>query len=210
MIYADSSGLLRSALYEKLLEDLKNGKLEPGRLISIKKLADELGTSKTPLREALLQMQVEGFVTILPQRGVVINALTHEEKRDIFEVCGGLEYQAVISAFPHLTEAHVVEMEMYNEQIMVSSQGARYEDCNAINTNFHNAYLKACPNDYLVYLLNMNRTRLFVFTERDWGKKFREANYNEHKVIIDMVRAGDAKKLAEYIRDVHWAYSWDQ
>lgn len=210
MKYAESGGLLRTAVYEKLLEDMKNGKLEPGSLISIKNLADDLGTSKTPLREALLQMQVEGFVTILPQRGVVINALTHEEKRHIFEVCGGLEYQAVISAFPYLTEAHVLEMEMYNAQIMVSSQGFRFEDCNAINTNFHNAYLKACPNDYLVYLLNMNRARLFVFTERDWGEKFREANYNEHNVIIDMVRAGDAKKLAEYIRDVHWAYSWDE
>lgn len=205
-MHADSGGLLRTALYEKLLEDMKNGKLEPGKLISIKKLADELGTSKTPLREALLQMQVEGFVTILPQRGVVINALTHEDKRHIFEVCGGLEYQAVISTFPLLTESHILEMEMYNGQIMVSSQGERFEDCNALNTNFHNAYLKACPNPYLVYLLNMYRARLFVFTERDWGEKFREANYNEHNEIINLVRAGDAKKMAEYIRDIHWRY----
>lgn len=205
-MYADSGGLLRTALYEKLLEDMKSGKLEPGKLISIKKLADELGTSKTPLREALLQMQVEGFVTILPQRGVVINALTHEDKRHIFEVCGGLEYQAVISTLPLLTEAHILEMEMYNGQIMISSQGERFEDCNALNTNFHNAYLKACPNPYLVYLLNMYRARLFVFTERDWGEKFREANYNEHNEIINLVRAGDAKKMAEYIRDVHWRY----
>lgn len=205
-MHADSGGLLRTALYEKLLEDMKNGKLEPGKLISIKKLADELGTSKTPLREALLQMQVEGFVTILPQRGVVINALTHEDKRHIFEVCGGLEYQAVISTFPLLTESHVLEMEMYNGQIMVSSQGERFEDCNALNTNFHNAYLKACPNPYLVYLLNMYRARLFVFTERDWGEKFREANYSEHNEIINLVRAGDAKNMAEYIRDIHWRY----
>jgi len=167
MMYADSGGLLRTALYEKLLEDMKNSKLEPGKLISIKKLADELGTSKTPLREALLQMQVEGFVTIFPQRGVMINALTHEDKRHIFEVCGGLEYQAVISTFPLLTEANILEMEMYNGQIMISSEGERFEDCNALNTNFHNAYLKACPNPYLVYLLNMYRARLFVFTERD-------------------------------------------
>jgi DNA-binding FadR family transcriptional regulator len=55
----------------------------------------------------------------------------------------------------------------------------------------------------------MNRARLFVFTERDWGENFREANYNEHNVIIDLVRAGDAKKMAEYIRDIHWAYSWE-
>lgn len=209
MMYADSGGLLRNAVYEKLLEDMKSGKLEPGRLISIKKLADELGTSKTPLREALLQMQVEGFVTILPQRGVMVNALTHEDKKYIFEVCGGLEYQAVISTFPLLTEEHVLEMEMYNSRIMMSSQGSRYEDCNALNSNFHNAYLKACPNPYLVYLLHMNRERLFVFTERDWGEKFREANYNEHNVIIDLVRAGDAQKMAEYIRDIHWAYTWE-
>lgn len=208
-MYTESGGLLRAAVYEKLLEDMKNGKLEPGKLISIKKLADELGTSKTPLREALLQLQVEGFVTILPQRGVVINALTHEEKRDIFEVCGGLEYQAVLSVFDKLTEEHIQEMEMYNSQIMESSQGSRFEDCNAINSNFHHAYLKLCPNPYLLYLLDMNRTRLFVFTERDWGEEFRETNYKEHNVLIDLVRAGDARKMAEYVRDVHWAYVWD-
>ena len=188
---------------------MKCGKLEPGRLISIKKLADELGTSKTPLREALLQLQVEGFVSILPQRGIIINALTHEDKKNIFEVCGGLEYQAIISMFDLVTDMNIHEMEMYNSQIMVSSEGAQYEDCNAINTNFHNAYLKLCPNNYLRYLLDMNRTRLFVFTERDWGEAFREANYKEHQVIIDLFKAKEKLKLARYVRDVHWKYVWE-
>ena len=209
-MYSQSSGLLRTALYEKLLEDMKSGKLEPGKLVSIKKIADELGTSKTPLREALLQLQVEGFVTIFPQRGIAINILSHEEKKHIFEVCGALEYQAILSVFDKVTEKHLAEMTVYNQQIMELDKSKRYDDCNALNSSFHNVYMNLCPNPYLKYLLEMNRTRLFVFTDRVWGDAYIQANYNDHKTIINLFRCGTAQELAEFVRDVHWEYLWDE
>lgn len=206
MLHTDTDGLLRKVIYEKLLNDLKIGKLAPGSRVSLKNLAEELGTSKTPLREALLQLQVEGFVTVLPQRGIMINALTEEEKRDIFEVCAGLDYQAMLSVFPLLTEKHLHLMEAINAQLIEPEKMG--SDCNTINDNFHNVYLDLCPNPYLVYLLKINRTRLFLFSERDWGDKFREVNYEEHKVMIELIRSGDARKTATYVRDVHWAFLW--
>ena len=65
-----NSGLLRTAVYERILSDLQQGAIAPGETISLNKLAETLNISKTPLRDALLELQAEGFVTLYPQRGV--------------------------------------------------------------------------------------------------------------------------------------------
>ena len=61
-------GLLRTAVYERILSDLQQGVIAPGETISLNKLAETLNISKTPLRDALLELQAEGFVTLYPQR----------------------------------------------------------------------------------------------------------------------------------------------
>ena len=76
-------GLLRTAVYERILSDLQQGAIAPGETISLNKLAETLNISKTPLRDALLELQAEGFVTLYPQRGVMVNALSEEETQDI-------------------------------------------------------------------------------------------------------------------------------
>mgnify|MGYP000167375110 FL=1 len=88
-------GLLRTAVYERILSDLQQGAIAPGETISLNKLAETLNISKTPLRDALLELQAEGFVTLYPQRGVMVNALSEEEKREIYEVCGVLDGQVI-------------------------------------------------------------------------------------------------------------------
>ena len=96
-------GLLRTAVYERILSDLQQGAIAPGETISLNKLAETLNISKTPLRDALLELQAEGFVTLYPQRGVMVNALSEEEKREIYEVCGVLDGQVIRNVFPRVT-----------------------------------------------------------------------------------------------------------
>ena len=100
-------GLLRTAVYERILSDLQQGAIAPGETISLNKLAETLNISKTPLRDALLELQAEGFVTLYPQRGVMVNALSEEEKREIYEVCGVLDGQVIRNVFPRVTPEHV-------------------------------------------------------------------------------------------------------
>lgn len=99
-------GLLRTAVYERILSDLQQGAIAPGETISLNKLAETLNISKTPLRDALLELQAEGFVTLYPQRGVMVNALSEEEKREIYEVCGVLDGQVIRNVF-QIGRAHV-------------------------------------------------------------------------------------------------------
>ena len=76
-------GLLRTAVYERILSDLQQGAIAPGETISLNKLAETLNISKTPLRDALLELQAEGFVTLYPQRGHGECPLRRGEARDL-------------------------------------------------------------------------------------------------------------------------------
>ena len=89
--------LLRTQVYEFLRTELKEENLQPGMFISINQLIVQLGISRTPLRDALLQLQTEGFVTFLPQRGIRINELSQQDIEDFYEMLGALDSRALLS-----------------------------------------------------------------------------------------------------------------
>ena len=123
-------GLLRTAVYERILSDLQQGAIAPGETISLNKLAETLNISKTPLRDALLELQAEGFVTLYPQRGVMVNALSEEEKREIYEVCGVLDGQVIRNVFPRVTPEHVARLKDLNARI--GQKACRFAFCDQI------------------------------------------------------------------------------
>ncbi len=82
---------LREQVYEYLKIQLNEGKLEHGAFLNLNAISAEMGISKTPLRDALFQLEAEGFVTIYPRRGVKVNVLSLEKIRNIYQILGGLE-----------------------------------------------------------------------------------------------------------------------
>jgi DNA-binding GntR family transcriptional regulator len=106
---------LKEQVYEHLREQMRTGGLRPGTAIDMEETSTRLGVSKTPLRDALLQLEMEGFVTVLPRRKIVVNVLTQQNIRDIYEVIGALESAALLSAFGRLGEAEMREMDRLND-----------------------------------------------------------------------------------------------
>ena len=105
--------LIRTQVYDYLRQQMTNGNMQPGSIIEAKKLMNDLGVSQTPLREAFLQLQADGFVTIMPQRGVKINALNWEDIKEIYEIIGGLESRVIISVFDRIGDAETSNSTMY-------------------------------------------------------------------------------------------------
>lgn len=210
MSFQPSFYLLRSQVYEHLREELKNQQLKPGMVVTINQLSQKLGIKRTPLRDALLQLQVEGFVTFLPQRGIQINELTPEDLENIYEVLGALDSRALLSVFDRITPAHVERMKQLNEEMYktVNTTGiAAYFD---LNTSFHNVYLDMSTNDLLLNQLNILRQRLFEFgTRGEWIEKVRELNYIEHLRLLELIEEGDANKVSDFVRDIHCAINWE-
>ena len=81
---------LKEQVYEYLREQLHKGKIRPGSFINMDETSRKLGISKTPLRDALIQLEMEGFITILPRKGVYVNVLTLQDIKDYYQVIGAL------------------------------------------------------------------------------------------------------------------------
>jgi DNA-binding GntR family transcriptional regulator len=200
---SSSTQLLRTQIYEYLREQLRNGELRPGMFVSINKMVENLAISRTPLRDALLQLQVEGFVTFLPQRGIKINELSPQAIEDIYEVMGALDSRVLISVFDRVGQGDVERMRKVNERMLLAAHKKDFYNYWELNSEFHGVYLKLSKNNLILYHLNILRQRLFGFGEINWGNRLITLNYNEHLKIIELIRKGSAKRAANYIRDVH-------
>lgn len=203
-----SPGLLRTAVYERILSDLQQGRIVPGETISLCKLAEALHISKTPLRDALLELQTEGFVTLYPQRGVMVNVLSEEEKRNIYEVCGVLDGQVVRNVFDRMTPERLTSLKEINARLIPEREGLSNDEYHRVNLAFHAVYLDLENNALLRNLLRINRLRLFQFTDRDWGPDFCRCNHEEHNRIIELFESGTAEEAAAYVTRVHWSFNW--
>jgi DNA-binding GntR family transcriptional regulator len=195
--------LLRSQVYEYLRSELKQGNLQPGMFVSINQIMKNLNLSRTPLRDALLQLQTEGFVTFLPQRGIRINELSQHDIEDMYEMLGALDSRVLLSVFHSVGSAEIEKMKTLNREMMENisdSSFSRYWD---LNTAFHNTYLDLSSNIPILNQINIIRQRLFEFGKKDWSRKMREMNHAEHLVMIELFEKGNAVEAADYMRDQH-------
>jgi DNA-binding GntR family transcriptional regulator len=201
---SDSFGsLLRSQVYEYLRSELKEGNLKPGMFVSINQIMKNLDLSRTPLRDALLQLQTEGFVTFLPQRGLRINELSQQDIEDMYEMLGALDSRVLLSVFPVVGTTEIEKMKKLNQEMLENISDANFNRYWDLNTAFHNTYLNLSSNIPILNQINIIRQRLFEFGKKDWSRKMREMNHAEHQTMIELFEKGDAIETADYMRDVH-------
>lgn len=201
--------LLRTQVYEYLREALRIGNIKPGMFISINQVVKELGMSRTPLRDALLQLQSEGFVTFLPQRGILINNLNDNDLEDIYEMLGALDSRALLSVCDKMGSKEVSRMKKINERMLRVIDKKEFNRYFELNRDFHNVYLDLSGNKPLLNHVNILRQRLFEFGAKgDWLEKVPRLNYTEHLTMIDLIEKGQCRQAADYMRDVHCAMNW--
>jgi DNA-binding GntR family transcriptional regulator len=208
---SDSFGsLLRLQVYEYLRNELKEGNLKPGMFVSINQIMKNLGLSRTPLRDALLQLQTEGFVTFLPQRGIQINELSQQDIEYMYEMLGALDSRVLLSVFSRIGTPEIKKMKRLNQQMLGKISDFNFNRYWDLNTAFHNTYLDLSSNIPVLKQINITRQRLFEFNikKKDWSRKMREMNYTEHQTMIELFEKGNAVEAADYMRDVHCVINW--
>jgi len=198
---------LKEQVYEYLREQMRRGEILPGSAIDMEETSKKLGVSKTPLRDALLQLEAEDFVTILPRRMVVVNALTEQDIRNYYEIIGALESIALLKAFPRLGPPEIDRMQELNggmaEAVARGDFDAYYEK----NLAFHNTFVDLCGNASLVKLVRNLKKRLYDFPRaQGFVKEWEVASVGEHQILVDLLRAGRSQDAAAHIRDVHWSF----
>ena len=198
---------LKEQVYEYLRERMRTGELRPGAVIDMEETSRTLGVSKTPLRDALLQLEMEDFVTILPRRKIVVNTLTIQDVRDYYEIIGALESTALLAAFDRFRDEDIRLMERMNEGMKKAIDADDFDLYYERNLKFHEVFLDLCGNASLAKIVNRLKKRLYDFPRpKGFIKEWEEASIGEHRRLLDLIRRGMKEEAAAWVRDVHWSF----
>jgi DNA-binding GntR family transcriptional regulator len=199
---------LREQVYEHLRRLLNRGELRPGHFLDLDALEARLGVSRTPLRDALLQLETEGFVTILPRRGVQVRPLTRDDIRHLYEIVGALEGAALLAASPRLGPSEAAELRGLNREMKAAVEAGDFDRYYDRNLAFHDVFLDRCDNERLVRLVRTLKQRLYDWPRRrGFVRAWELASVREHAAFARLVGRGEARAAADHLRDVHWSYA---
>jgi len=196
---------LGQRVYDHLRTEILEERLAPGAELIEVALAEQLGVSRGPLREAIGRLAAEGLVTVSPRRGAVVRSLSKEEFLELYQVREALERMAVQLAVPRLTAEHFEELASLNEEMEAHAARNKVELFFEANLAFHARLLEASGNRklqelYRQLLDQLGRYRLRSLTLRGNLKR----SVSEHKAILRAAKRGDAERtaqlMAEHIR----------
>jgi DNA-binding GntR family transcriptional regulator len=203
---------LREQVYQYLRTEMLNGRIIPGEYIRLNEMSERLGISKTPLRDAIIQLECEGFVTILPRRGVLMNRLSLQDVKDAYDIVGAIEASVLADVCSRFTADRLDAMTAINgsmkEMIERDDFDARYADFFGLNLIFHDHFLDLSDNRQVKKIVIPFKQRLYDFPRRRFIREWERQNCREHDELIELIHAGDGKTAADLLQNRHWSFSY--
>jgi len=198
---------LKDQVYEYLRYQMRVGEIKPDSVIDITATSQKLGISRTPLRDALIQLEMEGFVKIMPRRGVIVNRLSVQNIKDFYEILGALEGVAIVSASDKFGKAEAKKMQQLNKAMAKAIERDDFDQYYERNLEFHNVYIDLSGNGVLKKMTEILKKRLYDFPRRlGYIKAWEVDSIKEHQKLIELLSEGRYVDATNYIRDVHWSY----
>lgn len=203
---------LRELALEHLRESIVNGTLKMGQVLSERRISDELGVSKSPVREALAQLRDEGLVTIEPQKGARVFSLTNEEVTQICDFRQAIEMAAFELALARNPDAMAADMLDIVRRMRVARKKRREAEYLALDTMFHDSIFKHCENDYLAASYSRYVGKIAALrTHLSTLPRHTELSFNEHEALAQAVQSGNKidirRLLAEHIDRTRQVYA---
>jgi len=199
---------LREQVYEYLRDEMNHGELQPNAFLDLNAIAERLGVSRTPLREALLQLETQGFVTVLPRRGFRLNPLSLDDIRHYYEIIGALEAATLRDHGAALQPGDVRRMRALNAEMAGAVAADDFDRYYELNLAFHEVYLGLSDNKALLAHVRSLKQRLYDWPRRaGFVKTWEEHSIAaEHARFLDLLERGAIREAAEYLQDVHWSF----
>jgi DNA-binding GntR family transcriptional regulator len=188
---------LRERVYELLRDDILSGQLGPGAELSEVALAERLGVSRGPIREALGLLCAQGLVTMQPRRGAYVSVLTREEFLEAYQVREALEALAARLASERLEDGDIAELEALHEEMRRAVGSKAVERFFDANQRFHLSLVALSGNGRLIEMHAQLVQRMGRYIARSLSLRGNlERSVGEHQEIIDALRAGDGARAA--------------
>jgi len=201
-IILDNYKPLRELVFETLREAIINGVLKPGERLMEVQLAEELGVSRTPVREAIRKLELEGFVVMIPRKGAYVAGISLKDVADVFEVRAALESLAAGLAAERITDEEIEELERVLVKQQSLAESDRLEDIIRADTDFHDVLYRASRNERLIQIVSHLREQIQRFRTASLSQPGRmRLALEEHKEIVEAIAERNVEKAQALARE---------
>lgn len=192
---------LRDVVFNTLRQGILMGELKPGERLMEIHLANKLGVSRTPIREAIRKLELEGLVIMIPRRGAEVANITEKSLRDVLEVRRALDALAVELACDRITEE---EIEMLHAACKEFEQATKSRNTNVIakaDVKLHDIIVAATGNQRLVQLVNNLAEQMYRYRFEYLKDDSRHATLiEEHRDIYESLVARNKEAASEAVK----------
>jgi DNA-binding GntR family transcriptional regulator len=195
---------LRHDVRREILAMIFDGRLPAGERINERDLGTRLEVSRTPIREALLGLEGEGFVESRPARGFAPVPLSARDVNEVYPMVAALEILALRSTPPERLRAHLPELERLADQMAAAATAKRAQ---ALDDRWHARLVKDCDNERLLRTL-ASLKRVVRRYELAWmaDNAHVETSTEQHRAIVEALGRDDVDRAAELL-DLNWRYT---
>lgn len=191
---------LREVVCETLREAIRSGVLKPGERLMEIQLSDELGVSRTPVREAMRELELEGYVIMLPRRGTYVANISIRDINEVFEIRTTLDALASGLAAERITEEELEQLERLLVSIGENIEKRNMKKVVEDDMEFHDLLYKASRNQRLVSIISNLREQMTRFRSMSMSYPGRlKKTLKEHSRLVEAIAQRDvelAQKLA--------------
>lgn len=192
---------LRDVVFNTLRQAILRGEMEPGERLMEIQLAQKLGVSRTPIREAIRKLELEGLVVMIPRKGAEVAHITEKDMRDVLEVRCTLEELAVTLACKNVTDERISELIAANkvfEAAIISKDVVNIVDA---DVQFHDIIYAMTDNVRLIQIINKLREQMYRY-RLEYVKDARTHSIliSEHNDIIEQLSKKNVEAAKSVVR----------
>ncbi len=191
---------LRDVVFNTLRQAILTGELKPGERLMEIHLADRLGVSRTPIREAIRKLELEGLVVMIPRKGAQVAKITEKNLKDVLEVRRALDTLAVRLACKRMDETYKKQLREACDEFAKVVKCSNTKDITEADVRFHDIINQSTGNDRLIQLVNnlaeqMYRYRLEYIKDAAYHKRL----VDEHEEIYNAIMEQDEERAAKAV-----------
>ena len=191
---------LRDVVFNTLRQAILRGELKPGERLMEIQLANKLGVSRTPIREAIRKLELEGLVLMIPRKGAEVAEITEKSLRDVLEVRRALEELAVELACEKITDEQIQDLKGAAEDFKASLKEGDITRIAEADVKFHDVIYMATDNQKLIQLLNNLREQMYRYrVEYLKRSDFHQQLIDEHEEIIETIENGQKERAVQVV-----------
>ena len=200
-VHMDEYLPLREVVFNTLRQAILKGELKPGERLMEIHLANKLGVSRTPIREAIRKLELEGLVVMIPRRGAEVAQITWKNLKDVLEVRRALDVLAVELACDRMRQEELTELGKACTEFKEATRTQDWRKIAAADVRLHDIIVRSTRNDRLIQLVNnlaeqMYRYRMEYLKEPGTHKLL----LKEHEAIYSALKKHDKAEAGSAIR----------